>query len=145
MRSIYDIADREVSRLFSIWNWKRNHWQNKKKSNVIWWYFRSTRNRANTLNSQQSIYDLPSDALVLLCHHQPWASCNIVKLRVAHAPGWPEAFSSPPRVSDPDMHHSTCDTHVPWCMQGLLISGFHWSRWQAKRSRYSRRMRNPQF
>ena len=23
-------------------------------------------------------------------------------------------------VSDPDMHHSTCVTHVPWCMPGSL-------------------------
>ena len=25
-----------------------------------------------------------------------------------------------PLVSDPGMHHSTCVTHVPWCMSGLL-------------------------
>ena len=36
-----------------------------------------------------------------------------VKLRVAHALGMPETFSPPPRVSDPDMHHDTCVTHVP--------------------------------
>ena len=39
-----------------------------------------------------------------------------VKLRVVHAPGMPGMFSSPPRVSDPDMYHGTCVTHVPWCM-----------------------------
>ena len=39
----------------------------------------------------------------------------------------------------------TCVTHVPWCMQGSLTSGFIWSRWRGKRSRHSRRMRNPQF
>ena len=27
------------------------------------------------------------------------------------------------RVSDPRMHHSTCVTHVPWCMSGLLTRG----------------------
>ena len=52
------------------------------------------------------------------------------KLRVAHAPGMPGTFSPPPRVSDPDMHHDTCVTHVPWCMPGSLISGFIWSRWR---------------
>ena len=31
-----------------------------------------------------------------------------VKLWVGHAPGMPMTFSRPPRVSDPDMHHSTC-------------------------------------
>ena len=68
-----------------------------------------------------------------------------VKLQVAHAPGMPGTFSPPPRVSDPDMHHGTCVTHVPWCMLGSLTCGFLWSRWRGKRSRHSRRMRNPQF
>ena len=27
-----------------------------------------------------------------------------------------------PRVSDPDMYHCTCVTHVPWCMSGSLTS-----------------------
>ena len=68
-----------------------------------------------------------------------------VKLRVAHAPGMPGTFFPPPRVSDPDMHHGTCMTHVPWCMPGSLIDGFFWSRWRGKRSLHSQRMRNPQF
>ena len=57
------------------------------------------------------------------------------KLWVAHATGLPETFSPPPRVSDPDMHHGTCVTHVPWCMPGSLTSGFLWSRWRGKRTR----------
>ena len=28
-----------------------------------------------------------------------------------------------PLVSDPDMHHGTCDTHLPWCMSGALTRG----------------------
>ena len=67
------------------------------------------------------------------------------KLRVAHAPGMPGTFFPPPRVSDSDMHHGTCVTHVPWCMTGSLTSGFIWNRWWGKRSRHSRRMHNPQF
>ena len=51
-----------------------------------------------------------------------------VKLRVAHAPGILGTFSPPPRVSDPDMHHGTCVTHVPWCMPGSRSTGFLWSR-----------------
>ena len=47
-----------------------------------------------------------------------------LKWRVAHAPEIPGTFSPPPRVSDPDMHHGTCVTHVPWCMPGSLTSGF---------------------
>ena len=68
-----------------------------------------------------------------------------VILWVAHAPGMPGTFSPPPRFDDPDMHHDTCVTHVPWCMSGSLTSGFLWSRWRGKRSRHSRRMRNPLF
>ena len=56
-----------------------------------------------------------------------------------------ERFPRHPRVSDPDMHHGTCVTHVPWCIPVSLTSGFLWSRWQGKRSQHSRRMRNPQF
>ena len=74
-----------------------------------------------------------------------WASCQIRKIAGAHAPGMPGTFSLPPRVSDPDMHHDTCVTHVPWCMPGSLTSSLLWSRRQGKRSRHSRRMRNPQF
>ena len=67
------------------------------------------------------------------------------KLRVVHAPGMLGTFPSPLRVIDPDMHHRTCVTHVPRCMPGSITSGFLWSRWRRKRSRYSKRMRNPQF
>ena len=56
-----------------------------------------------------------------------------------------ERFPPPPQFSDPDMHHGTCVKHVPWCMPGSLTSGFLWSRWRGKRSRHSRRMRNPRF
>ena len=68
-----------------------------------------------------------------------------VKLRVAHAPGMPGTFFPPLRVSDPDIHHDTCVTHVPWCMPGSSTCGFLWSRWWGKRSRHSRRMHYPQF
>ena len=74
--------------------------------------------------------------------HRPLT--RYAKLRVAHAPGRPGTFSPPSRVHDPDSHHGTCVTHVPWCMPGSLTSGFLWSGWRGKRSRHSRRMRNPQ-
>ena len=80
-------------------------------------------------------------------HQQPCYGplARYVNLRVAHAPGMPETFSPPSRVSDPDMHQGTCAMHVPWCMPGSLTSGFLWSRCRGKRSRHSRCMRNPQF
>ena len=70
---------------------------------------------------------------------------SYVKLRVAHASGMTETFSPPPRASDPDMHHGTCVTYVPWCMPGLLTSGFLWNQWRGKRSRHSLLMRNQEF
>ena len=60
-------------------------------------------------------------------------------MRVAHAPGMPGAFphhrlQRKQPVSDPGMHHGTCDTHVLWCMLGSLTRGGF---------RHSRRMRSP--
>ena len=57
-----------------------------------------------------------------------WVSYQIQKIARAHAPGMPGTFSPSPQVSDPDMHHGTCDTHVPWCKSGSLTSGFLWNR-----------------
>ena len=62
----------------------------------------------------------------------PWASCQIRKIAGAHAPGMPGTFSPPPRVSNPDMHHGTCVTHVPWCMPGSLTRVFLWIRRRGK-------------
>ena len=67
----------------------------------------------------------------------PWASYQILKM--------PGTFSPAPLVSDPDMHHGTCVTHVLGCMPGSLTNSFLWSRWRGKRSRHSWRMCNPQF
>ena len=93
----------------------------------------------------QCLLESSISILSSLSGYQWWASCQIRKLRVAHAPGMPGTLSPPTRVRDPDMHHGTCVTHVPWCMPGSLTSGFIWSRWRGKRSRHSRRMHNPQF
>ena len=57
-------------------------------------------------------------------HTRSWPLARYVKLQVVHAPGMPGTFSPPPRVSDPDMYHGMCATHVPECMSGTLASGF---------------------
>ena len=75
--------------------------------------------------------------------HRPIA--RYVKVWVAHAPGMPGTFLPPPRVSYPDMHNGKCVTHVPGCMLGSLTSGFLWNGWREKRSRHTRRTRNPQL
>ena len=71
-----------------------------------------------------------------------WASCQILNIADAHAPG---TFNPPLQVSDPDMHHGTCLTHVPWYMPGSLTSDFLRIRWRGNRSRHSLSMRNTQF
>ena len=83
------------------------------------------------------IFNLMVYILVMLqeqYHSRSWHGplSRYVKLRVAHAPGNSGTFSPSSRVSDPDMHHGTCVTHVPWCMPGSLTSRFLWSRWQGK-------------
>ena len=67
---------------------------------------------------------------VTISAHGPLA--RYVKLRFAHAPGMPGTLSPLPRVSDPDMHHGTCVTHVPWCMSGSLTGDFLWNRWRGR-------------
>ena len=57
----------------------------------------------------------------------------------------PGTFFPPPWISNPDMDHRACVTHVPWSMPGSLTSSFLWSWWRGKRPRHSWRMRIPQF
>ena len=102
---------------------------------LVYWYSCNVEYGVSFMGSNSDLYSTSVNG--------PLA--RFVKSRVAHAPGMPGTFSPPPRVSDPDMHHGTFVSHVPWCMPGSLTSGFLWSRWRGKRSRHSRRMRNPQF
>ena len=55
-----------------------------------------------------------------------WTSWQIRKIGGYACAG---NVSLPPQVSNPNMHHSTCMTHVSWRMLGSLISGFLWSWW----------------
>ena len=103
----------------------------------VWGYFSFNKPLSKTANTTCWIY-IESDIFQIyrfiivegrLCHG-PLARYE--KLRFAHAPGMPGTFSPPPQVGDPDMHHGTCVTHVPWCMSGSLTSGFLWNRWRGK-------------
>ena len=75
----------------------------------------------------------------------PWAYWQIRTIAGCACSGNAGNVFPSPRVSDPDLHHGTCVTLVPWCMPRSLSSGFLWSRWRGKRSRHPLRMRNPQF
>ena len=75
-------------------------------------------------------------------HLNAWAFNQIRKIAGCACAGNAGTFSLPPWVNDTDMHDGTCVAHVPWYMPGSLTSGCWW--W-GKRSRQSRRMRNPQL
>ena len=68
---------------------------------------------------------------VLLIHRGIviWASYQIRKIAGCACAGnagniFPRRrFQRKPLVSDSDMHHGTCVTHVPWCMSGSLTRG----------------------
>ena len=58
----------------------------------------------------------------------PWASCQIGKIVGCACAGnagnvFPATdFKRKTLVSDPNIHHGTCVTHVPWCMSGSLTT-----------------------
>ena len=99
-----------------------------------WWYFANdifkciVLNKIWNLRKANSLRRVPLD----FTEHGPFV--RYVKLRVVYAPGMPGTFSSPPRVSDPDVHHGTCVTHMPCWMSGSLTRGFLWTQWWGKRS-----------
>ena len=115
-----------TANLLSIWSWIANFGE-------IWMALRNKKTFTK------------SDAKMAFTIHYHGPFTRYVKLRVAHAPGMPGTFSPPPRVSDPDMHHGECAMHMPGWVPESLASGCLWSRWQGKRSRHSRCMRNPLF
>ena len=78
----------------------------------------------------------------IICHGP---LTRYVKLQVAHAPGMPGTFSPPPTskeaVSKRSQHASRHVRHA----RAVMHVGIANPRWRGKRSRHSRRMRNPQF
>ena len=70
------------------------------------------------------------DVVVFLPHtYITWASYQIRKIAGCACAGnagnvFPRRrFQRKQLVSDPDMHHGPCVTHVPWCMSGSLACG----------------------
>ena len=78
----------------------------------------------NFIHSDSMPYLICSGCIQYVSSHLiSWTSYRYAKLRVAHAPGMQGTFSPTPRVSDPDTHHGTWVTHVPWYMPGSLTIG----------------------
>ena len=68
-----------------------------------------------------------------------------VKLRVAPAPGMRGTFSPPPTSKEtPSWRSRNASRHVHHA-RAVMHVGIANPRWRGKRSRHSRRMRNPQF
>ena len=94
-------------------------------------------------NFRQTVKSWHNPYLPLKC--KLWACCQIHKIMGCACIGNARNVFSPTRVSDPDMHHVTCVTHVSRCIPGSLISGFLWKRCPGILSWHFRRMHNPQF
>ena len=75
----------------------------------------------NVCSDKKKMINASRGVLALTVH---WHLTRYAKLPVAHAPGMLGTFfpswTRKLLVSDPDMHHGTCVTHVPWCMLGSL-------------------------
>ena len=68
-----------------------------------------------------------------------------VKLLVAHAPGMPGTFSPPPTSKETASQRSRHASRHVRHARAVMHVGITNPRWRRKRSRHSRRMRNPQF
>ena len=84
--------------------------------------------------SKQNKLSKNSVVVIYVCLIKIWASYQIRKIASCACAGNAGSVFPAPRVRDPDMHHGTCVTHVPWCMLGSLTSRLPWSRWWGKHS-----------
>ena len=73
----------------------------------------------NDLLGRQGIHVIKFQLTLTTWFYTHGPLTRYVKLRVVHAPGIPGKFSPSSRVSNTDMHHGTCVTHVPWCIAGI--------------------------
>ena len=117
----------DIRFLFALNN---SHLSNRSEGNYRWNTHNLTYSGADIL-----LYSLWCPLLPCFNHYSSdarWASYQIRQIAGAHALGMPGTFSPSPQVSDPDMHHGTCVTHVPWCMPGSLTRSFLWNRRRGK-------------
>ena len=66
-------------------------------------------------------------------------------MRVAHAPGMPGTFSPPPTSKELASYRSRHASRHVRGARAVMHVGIDNPRWRGKRSRHSRRMRNPKF
>ena len=111
-----------------------NRYQMPTHNNLFLNYWRGTQFRRFAENDpiMISIIELRTDCEYITSNYECpwlWASYQIRKIAGCACAGnvgivFPHPrFQRKPLVSDPDMHHGTCVTHVPWCMSGSLTCG----------------------
>ena len=107
------------------------------KSRAIWWNkYRNIMHVWFYVNMQHRTLVIPGSPMGLLLDKWTYR----LRMRRECRERFPShRLKRKPLVSDPGMHQGTCVTHVLWSMSGSLTRGAR------KRSRYSRRMHNPQF
>ena len=140
----YTLTDFPISiRLTSLALWQSNDCPSASKATLMnmdkyfmWIHYERLHNHNKAKHNKTvciflGIYCI-SPVPLLSDYHQlanPWASYQIRKIAGCACAGnagnvFPRRrFQRKPLVSDPDMHHGTCVTHVPWCMSGSLTCG----------------------
>ena len=74
-----------------------------------------------------------------------WPLIKYLKLRVTHALGMTGRFSRAPTSKETTSYRSRLASRLVRHARAVMHVGIANPRWQGKRSRHSRRMRNPQF
>ena len=120
-------------------------------NDVIWvqWHLKSLVSRQFVQHLEQASIKENSDAqhYFTLWWEVPihGALTRYAKLRVAHAPGMPGTFSLPPTSKETAGQRSRHVSRHVREARAVMHVGIANPRWRGKRSRYSRRMRNPIF
>ena len=110
-----DLNDKNLTLFFAIVDLEKafDHVPQK----VLWWAMRKVGVEEWIVRLVQAMYN------------NAWASYQICKIVCCACAGnagnvFPHRrLQRKPLVSDPDIHHGTCVTHVPWCMSGSLTRG----------------------
>ena len=97
-------------------------------------------------SSRQNMWwSCDTDTVIWKLAVMAWASYQIRKIAVAHAPGMPGTFSPPPSSKETASKRSRHASRHVRHARAVMHVGIANPRWRGKRSRHSGRMRNPQF
>ena len=89
---------------------------------MIWHFYVVEKNALTACIIRTMLFDVA-------VRYKTWASCQIRKIAACACTGnarnvFPRRrLQRKPLISEPDMHHGTIITHVPWCMSRSLTCG----------------------